>query len=182
MPDRFRRTPCVLAVAFALSASVASAQSVKTVFIIAMENTNWQQNAKQFTGTQQQISQNPAAPWLNQLVNGNLIVPINGVPTNISAQTSYATHYHNVGSNPTGTGLHIHPSEPNYVWSEAGSNFGINNDNQPYGSGGNNQNNPNHLVTLLTSMKPSTSMRSKRLQSKRGSRWSRLTRSMLPPV
>jgi hypothetical protein len=140
----------VLAVAFALSASVASAQSVKTVFIIAMENTNWQQNAKQFTGTQQQISQNPAAPWLNQLVNGNLIVPINGVPTNISAQTSYATHYHNVGSNPTGTGLHIHPSEPNYVWSEAGSNFGINNDNQPYGSGGNNQNNPNHLVTLLT--------------------------------
>jgi hypothetical protein len=140
----------VLALAFALSASVASAQSVKTVFVIAMENTNWAQNARQFTGSQQQIFQNPAAPFLNGLVNGNLIVNVNDVPTNISAETSYATHYHNVGSNPTGTGLHIHPSEPNYIWSEGGSNFGVLNDNQPYGSGGTNQNNPNHLVTLLT--------------------------------
>jgi hypothetical protein len=150
MPDRFVRTACVLAPAFALFASAASAQSVKTVFVIAMENTNWAQNARQFTGSQQQIFQNPAAPWLNGLVNGNLIVNINGVPTNISAQTSFATRYHNVGSNPTGTGLHIHPSEPNYIWSEGGSNFGVANDNTPYGSGGTNQNNPNHLVTLLT--------------------------------
>ena len=150
MPARFTRNLCVLALAFGCSTSTAFAQQVKTVFVIAMENTNWQQNARQFTGSQQQIFQNPAAPFLNGLVNGNLIVNINGVPTNISAQTSWATRYHNVGSNPTGTGLHIHPSEPNYIWAEGGSNFGVLNDNQPYGSGGTNQNNPNHLVTLLT--------------------------------
>src|SRR5689334_5330743 len=121
MPARFTTTTGLLAVALGMSPSLASAQQVKTVFVIAMENTNWTQNARQFTGSQQQIFQNPAAPWLNTLVTGNLIVNINGVPTNVSAQTSFATHYHNVGSNPTGTGLHIHPSEPNYIWSEGGS-------------------------------------------------------------
>jgi len=150
MPARFTTVTGLLALALGISASAASAQSVTTVFVIAMENTNWAQNGRQFTGSQQQIFQNPAGPWLNGLVNGNLIVNINGVPTNISAQTSFATHYHNVGSNPTGTGLHIHPSEPNYIWSEGGSNFGVLNDNTPYGTGGTNQNNPNHLVTLLT--------------------------------
>ncbi len=150
MPVRFTTTTGLLAVALGLSPSVASAQQVKTVFVIAMENTNWAQNARQFTGSQQQIFQNPAAPWLNQLVNGNLVVTINGVPTNISLQTSYATRYHNVGSNAAGTGLHIHPSEPNYIWAEGGSNFGVANDNQPFGSGGTNQNTTAHLVTLLT--------------------------------
>ena len=150
MPARLTATTGLLALALGMSPAAVSAQQVQTVFVIAMENTNWAQNARQFTGSQQQIFQNPAAPWLNSLVNGNLIVNINGVPTNISAQTSFATHYHNVGSNPTGTGLHIHPSEPNYIWSEGGSNFGVTNDNQPYGTGGTNQNNPNHLVTLLT--------------------------------
>src|SRR5205809_1967075 len=118
MPARFTRNVCVLALALGCSASTVFAQQVKTVFVIAMENTNWAQNARQFTGSQQQIFQNPAAPWLNQLVTGNLMVDINGVPTNISAQTSYATRYHNVGANPLGTGLHTHPSEPNYIWSE----------------------------------------------------------------
>ena len=150
MPARFTTVTGLFALALGITASAASAQSVTTVFVIAMENTNWAQNARQFLGSQQQIFQNSAAPWLNGLVNGNLIVNINGVPTNISAQTSFATRYHNVGSNPTGTGLHIHPSEPNYIWSEGGSNFGVLNDNQPYGSGGTNQNNPNHLATLLT--------------------------------
>src|SRR4051812_5092285 len=112
MQARFTRNVCVLALAFGCSASAAFAQQVKTVFVIAMENTNWAQNARQFTGTQQQIFENPAAPFLNGLVNGNLIVNVNGVPTNISAQTSYGTRYHNVGSNAAGTGLHIHPSEP----------------------------------------------------------------------
>lgn len=150
MPARFATITGLLALVSSLSLPpAASAQQVKTVFVIAMENTNWAQNARQFSGSQQQIFQNPAAPFLNGLINGNLVVDINGVPTNISAQTSYATHYHNVGSNPAGTGLHIHPSEPNYIWAEAGLNFGVANDNTPYGSGGTNQNNPNHLVTLL---------------------------------
>src|SRR5205809_7381742 len=104
MPARFTRNVCVLALALGCSASTVFAQQVKTVFVIAMENTNWQQNARQFTGSQQQIFQNPAAPFLNGLVNGNLIVNVNGVPTNISAQSSCATHDHNVGSNAAGTG------------------------------------------------------------------------------
>ena len=43
----------------------------------------------------------------------------------------------------------IHPSEPNYIWSEAGTNFGVLNDNQPYGAGGTNQNTTQHLTSLL---------------------------------
>jgi phosphatidylinositol-3-phosphatase len=150
MPARFTTITGLLALALGVSPSVASAQQVKTVFVIAMENTNWTQNARQFAGSQQQIFQNPAGPWLNALVSGGLVVTINGVPTNLSAQTSFATHYHNVGSNPAGTALHIHPSEPNYIWAEGGSNFGVLNDNQPFGSGGTNQNTTAHLVTLLT--------------------------------
>ena len=40
----------------------------------------------------------------------------------------------------------IHPSLPNYLWLEAGSNFGILNDNDP---SSNHQSTTNHLVTLL---------------------------------
>jgi acid phosphatase len=39
-----------------------------------------------------------------------------------------------------------HPSEPNYLWLEAGTNFGISDDNPP---AINSQNTTNHLVTLL---------------------------------
>ena len=40
----------------------------------------------------------------------------------------------------------LHPSLPNYLWLEAGSNFGILNDNDP---SSNHQSTTNHLVTLL---------------------------------
>jgi hypothetical protein len=127
------------------------APAVKKVFVISMENTNWAQSARQFTGSQQQIFQNPAAPFINSLIGGTASATINGVLMNISAQASYATHYHNVLSNADGTGAHIHPSEPNYIWSEAGSNLGVANDNTPYQvPGGTNQDNVNHLSTYLT--------------------------------
>src|SRR5262245_31024086 len=136
----------------ALLAAPAAAQPVKTVFVIAMENTNWTQNGSQFTGGQQQIYQNPAAPFLNALVNGTATLVINGVPTNVSVQTSFATHYHNVLATPAGDGGHIHPSEPNYIWAEAGSNFGVASDNTPFQSpGGTNQDTTLHLATFLTS-------------------------------
>jgi hypothetical protein len=45
--------------------------------------------------------------------------------------------------NPPG----IHPSEPNYLWLEAGTNFGITNDADP---AANHQSTKLHLVTLLT--------------------------------
>src|SRR6266566_3861113 len=53
-------------------------------------------------------------------------------------QASYAEQYYN----PPG----IHPSEPNYLWLEAGTNFGITNDNDP---SSNHQSTTMHLVTLL---------------------------------
>ncbi len=47
--------------------------------------------------------------------------------------------------NPPG----LHPSEPNYIWLEAGDNLGITDDNDPGGSGGNHQSTTDHLVTQL---------------------------------
>jgi hypothetical protein len=54
------------------------------------------------------------------------------------SQVSYAERY----SNPSG----IHPSEPNYLWIEAGTNFGIANDNPP---ATNHQATTMHLANLL---------------------------------
>jgi len=55
-------------------------------------------------------------------IKGSASAPyINSLLTN--AQASYATQYYNPPGN--------HPSEPNYLWMEGGSNFGITNDNDP---------------------------------------------------
>jgi hypothetical protein len=127
----------------------ANAQQIKKVFVIAMENHNWTQPANQFTGSIQQIYQNPNAPFINSLVNGTAVAVINGSVVNISEQVAYASAYHNVLATPSGNNPHIHPSEPNYIWAEGGSNFGVLNDNDPY-TGGTNQNTTQHLSTLLT--------------------------------
>ena len=52
--------------------------------------------------------------------------------------SSYTDQYYN----PPG----LHPSEPNYLWLEAGTNFGITNDNLP---SSNHQSTTAHFVTLL---------------------------------
>jgi hypothetical protein len=98
----------------------AQAGTIQAVFVIAMENHNWTQPASQASPAQ--IFGNPAAPFINSLVTP-------GNPN--AAQVSYASNYQN-----TGTG--VHPSEPNYIWAEAGSNLGVLNDNDPY-TGGTNQ-------------------------------------------
>jgi hypothetical protein len=77
----------------------------KKVFVIAMENHNWTQPGGPGTGSPQQIFMNPAAPFINSLVNGT---------SGISDQVAYATNYINAGQG-------IHPSEPNYIWAEAGN-------------------------------------------------------------
>jgi phosphatidylinositol-3-phosphatase len=69
------------------------------------------------------INHSPSAPYIN-----GTILPM----------ASHAEQYYN----PPG----IHPSEPNYLWLEAGTNFGILNDDPP---GANHQNTTLHLVTLL---------------------------------
>jgi hypothetical protein len=121
-------------------------REIKHVFVIAMENHNWTQPA-QLPGKIQQIYQNPAAPFTNALVSGTAVAWINGKPVNISEHVSYATSYHNVLATQSGNNPHIHPSEPNYIWAEAGTNFGIANDSDPFPS--NVQNTTQHLTGLL---------------------------------
>lgn len=119
---------------------------VKHVFVIALENHNWTQPAT-VAGGIQPIFQNANAPFINSLVSGTATAYINGHLVNISKQTSYATAYFNVLA---GTGQHIHPSEPNYVWAEAGTNFGINNDDDPFADNPpHSQNTTQHLSGLL---------------------------------
>jgi hypothetical protein len=88
-------------------------QGIGAIFVIAMENHNFTQPPTQTNP--QQILGNPAAPFMN-----SLITP--GNPN--AAQVSYATAYFNAGRG-------VHPSEPNYVWAEAGSDFGVHTDADP---------------------------------------------------
>src|SRR5215475_2461349 len=93
-------------------------QGPRKVFVIAMENHNWTQPAS--VTSPQQIFMNPAAPFINSLVNGT---------SGISHGVSYATNYLNAG-------IGVHPSEPNYVWAEAGQAFNsIGTDADPYVKG-----------------------------------------------
>ena len=105
---------------------------VGSVFIIAMENHNFTQPPSQTSP--QPIFGNPAAPYMNGLIT-------TGDPR--AAQVSFATAYFN-----SGTG--VHPSEPNYVWAEAGSDFGAHTDADPAAANGNTfYDNLNPNVTLL---------------------------------
>jgi len=70
------------------------------------------------------IYQRPSAPYINKT-----LLPM----------AAYAQRYYNPPN--------IHPSEPNYLWLEAGTSFGITNDLNP---AVNHQSTSAHLVTLLT--------------------------------
>ncbi len=109
----------------------AQADPIKTVFVIPLENHNWTQPSSETDVGQ--IYGSPHAPYINSLVTP-------GNPN--AAQVSYASNYQNAG-------VGIHPSEPNYIWSEAGSNLGVFNDNDPYGPGGTNQATPQSLTNYL---------------------------------
>ena len=90
-------------------------------------------------------------------VNGTAVATINGRQVKISQQVAYAANYRNVLATAGGNNPHIHPSEPNYIWAEAGFNFNIFNDADPFTQNGgptvnqvNNLDNQLHLVGLLT--------------------------------
>jgi hypothetical protein len=139
---KIRRTVSALALAGAmgLGSFPAHAENVKRVFVISMENHNWTQPGG--VTSPQQIFQNPAAPFINSLVGGT---------SGISDQVAFSKGYINAG-------VGIHPSEPNYIWAEAGTNFGIANDNDPYHSDctpQNVQSTPQHLSTFLTTARKS---------------------------
>jgi hypothetical protein len=101
------------------------------VFYIDMENHNLTQPSG-LTGSPEQLLGNPAAPYLNSLMT----------PGNPNAkQTSYASNYLNAAPG-------IHPSEPNYVWQEAGL-AGPLNDADPYANTPNNIVNAPNFSALL---------------------------------
>ena len=112
------RTLLASAATLALAApAFAATPQVKTVFVIALENHNFTQPSSDTSINP--IFGNPAAPYINSLIT----------PGNANAaQVSYATNYHNVIDS---TGTSVHPSEPNYVWAEAGVHGPLN-DAQPY--------------------------------------------------
>ena len=98
--------------AVSVTVSNAAAASIKTVFVILMENHNWSS-----------IKGSASAPYIN-----NTLLPAG----------AHAEKYFN----PPG----LHPSEPNYLWLEAGTNFGVLNDSSP---ATNHQSTKAHLVTQL---------------------------------
>jgi hypothetical protein len=89
------------------------------IFYIEMENHNLTQPSG-LGGSPAQLLNNPAAPYLNSLMT----------PGDKNAKyTSFASNYYNVEFNDPSQS--IHPSEPNYVWQEAGL-AGPLNDADPY--------------------------------------------------
>jgi hypothetical protein len=86
----------------------SSLERVKTVFVIMMENHNWIGNDSAASFGDPDLKDNPLAPY----INGELF--------NTSA---HPQRYFNPPGN--------HPSQPNYLWLEAGTNFGVLEDTQP---------------------------------------------------
>src|SRR5438876_5019004 len=96
--------------------------NVRHVFIILMENHNWTGNNSGASFGDPDIKGSSLAPYINSLI-----------PLRAHAEQYF---------NPTG----IHPSLPNYLWLEAGTNFSILDDNPP---SVNSQPTTQHLVTFL---------------------------------
>jgi len=110
-------------------AQTAPAPTVGDIFVIAMENHNFIEPVD--VKKPQQILGNPAAPFIS-----SLITP--GNPN--AAQVSYSFAYYNAG-------FGVHPSEPNYVWAEAGTDFGAHTDADPSPANGNTfYDRSNHLT------------------------------------
>jgi len=118
--------------ALAMATGSASAgPPLGDVFTIDMENHNFTQPGSQTNPGP--VFGNLAASYFNSLITA-------GDPN--AAQTSYASNYHNAATG-------VHPSLPNYLWQEGGTNNGVANDNTPFGTGGANQGNAPSLSGLL---------------------------------
>lgn len=86
----------------------AQMSKVKTVWVILMENHNWTGDNAGASFGAPDIKGNPLAPY----INGTLL-----------RTSAHAEQYFNPPGN--------HPSQPNYLWLEAGTNFGVLADTQP---------------------------------------------------
>jgi phospholipase C len=109
--------PCLLAQETAGATVAASTNNhIKTVWVINMENKNWTGDTLAHN-----VKGNPEAPFINNTL------------TRLGA---HAVNYANL----------IHPSEPNKIWEEAGSNLGVTDDGSV---AANHQSTTNHLVSRL---------------------------------
>ena len=113
------RTLLASAATLALAApAFAATPQVKTVFVIALENHNFTQPSSD-TSTNQ-IFGNPAAPYINSLITpGNAERRAGVLRQQLPQRARHAR------------GTSVHPSEPNYVWAEAGVHGPLN-DAHPY--------------------------------------------------
>jgi hypothetical protein len=130
-PARLVRLCCVAAILSVMAGPLAGASAsppsgktphgIDTVFLLVFENHDWSA-----------IKGSSSAPYLTSLL--------------ARPDAAYAGNYHNV---PSITSLH--PSEPNYLWLEGGTNVypdhTFSTDSAP--SASNSTASPDHLVTLL---------------------------------
>jgi hypothetical protein len=108
---------------FAPNSLSAQMSKVKTVFVIMMENHNRTGNDSGAAFNDPDIDRNPLAPYINRVLKRTSAQPLQYF-------------------NPPGN----HPSQPNYLWLEAGTNFGVLSDTQP---GQPQLDTHDHLVRLL---------------------------------
>jgi phosphatidylinositol-3-phosphatase len=120
----------VLSLLFAMPvATQAQTQmsKVKHVFIILMENHNWTGDNSAASAGDPDLKGSSSAPYINSLI-----------PLRAHAEQYF---------NPPGN----HPSLPNYLWLEGGTNFGVTADVLPSAGG---QTTTQHLVTQLVNHSP----------------------------
>ena len=101
----------------------AQMSKVKNVWVVLMENHNWTGDNSGAAFGDPDLKDNLRAPY----INGQLL-----------STSAHAEQYFNPPGN--------HPSQPNYLWLEAGTNFGILEDTQP---GQPQLKTQKHLVRLL---------------------------------
>jgi phospholipase C len=113
---------CLATLTFPAPTHAAMPPGITHVFTIVMENHDWSS-----------IKGSSSAPYINSLLT--------------RPDASYASNYHNI--NPSLGSLH--PSEPNYIWLEAGTNqFSDHTFNSDQvASAANSTTSTNHLTTLL---------------------------------
>jgi len=104
--------------------SFAQMSKVRTVFVIMLENHNWSGNNAAAAYNDPDLQNNPLAPYVNRV---------------LKQRSAHPQQYFNPPGN--------HPSQPNYLWLEAGTNFGVLADTQP---GQPQLSTPLHLVSLLS--------------------------------
>jgi hypothetical protein len=141
------------ACASGLMMAAANAQ-VTTVFYILLENRCFTSGTDTSYSNILFQNKNGGSPYLTALCTPGSTAytfKYQGQTISQTAQSSFCSAYHNVFSTYNNTnstpylvgtetanqpnGTSVHPSEPNYVFMEAGSNLSKLDDNDPYGSG-----------------------------------------------